>query len=87
MPRADQDLAAAGGIAVINSIGNLSGWVGPSLVGWLEDLTGRTATGLYVVAGLEILGAILILIFMPRGPLGSTGSLEVKLSPVAGVVR
>ena len=59
--------AAAGGIALINSIGNLSGWMGPSVVGWLEDLTGKTATGLYVVAGLEILGAILILRFMPRG--------------------
>jgi MFS transporter, ACS family, tartrate transporter len=58
--------AAAGSIALINSIGSLSGWVGPSVVGWLEDLTGKTATGLYVVAGLEILGAILILRFVPR---------------------
>jgi ACS family tartrate transporter-like MFS transporter len=58
--------AAAGGIALINSLGNLSGWVGPSVVGWLEDLTGKTATGLYVVAGLEVFGAILILRFMPR---------------------
>jgi len=66
--------AAAGGIALINSIGNLSGWVGPSVVGWLEDLTGKTATGLYAVAGLEILGAILILRFMPRGSPGSTPS-------------
>jgi D-galactonate transporter len=60
----------AGGIAFINSLGNLSGWVGPSIVGWLEDLTGKTATGLYVVAGLEVLGAILILLFMPRGSAG-----------------
>src|SRR5262249_54333312 len=37
--------AAAGGIALINSIGSLSGWVGPSVVGWLEDVTGKTATG------------------------------------------
>jgi len=37
-----------------------------SVVGWLEDLTGKTATGLYVVAGLEVFGAILILRFMPR---------------------
>jgi cyanate permease len=58
--------AAAGGIALINSLGNLSGWVGPSVVGWLEDMTGKTATGLYVVAGLEIFGALLILIFIPR---------------------
>ena len=58
--------AAAGGIALINSIGNLSGWAGPTIVGWLEDITGKTATGLYAVAGLEILGAIVILFFMPR---------------------
>jgi D-galactonate transporter len=57
--------AAAGGIALINSIGNLSGWVGPSVVGWLEDVTGKTATGLYVVGGLEVLAAALILRFMP----------------------
>jgi D-galactonate transporter len=60
--------AAAGGIALINSIGALSGWLGPSVVGWLEDLTGKTATGLYIVAGIEVLGAILILVFMPRRP-------------------
>lgn len=58
--------AAAGGIALINSIGALSGWLGPSVVGWLEDLTGKTATGLYVVAALEVMGAALILVFMPR---------------------
>jgi len=58
--------AAAGGIALVNSIGALSNWLGPSVVGWLEDVTGKTATGLYVVAGLDVLGAILILLFMPR---------------------
>jgi predicted MFS family arabinose efflux permease len=58
--------AAAGGIALINSVGALSGWLGPSVVGWLEDVTGKTATGLYVVAGIEVVGAILILLFMPR---------------------
>jgi D-galactonate transporter len=57
--------AAAGGIALINSVGSLSGWVGSSVVGWLEDLTGTTATGLYVVAGLEFLGAVLML-FVPH---------------------
>src|SRR5229473_3290233 len=66
--------AAAGGIALINSIGSLSGWVGPSIVGWLEDLTGKTSTGLYVVAGLEVLGAVLILLFMPRRPVTTSGT-------------
>jgi MFS family permease len=58
--------AAAGGIALTNSLGALSGWVGPSVVGWLENVTGKTATGLYVVARFEVLGAILILLFVPR---------------------
>ncbi len=58
--------AAAGCIALINSIGSLSGWLGPSMVGWLEDITGKTSTGLYVVAGLELLASALILLFMPR---------------------
>jgi cyanate permease len=60
--------AAATGIALINSVGNLSGWLGPSVVGWLADMTGKTTTGLYVVAGLEVLGATLILLFAPRRP-------------------
>jgi MFS family permease len=64
--------AAAGSIALINSIGNLSGWLGPFMVGWLKDLTGRTSTGLYVVAGLELAAAILIVRFMPRAPVGPT---------------
>jgi MFS family permease len=57
--------AAAAGIALINSVGNLSGWLGPSVVGWLKDLTGTTASGLYVVAGLEVLAVLLILGFVP----------------------
>jgi hypothetical protein len=59
--------AAAGGIALINSFGNLSGWLGPFMVGWLKDLTGTTSAGLYMVAGLEVLAAGLILLFTPRG--------------------
>jgi len=58
--------AAASGIALINSVGNLSGWLGPSLVGWLRDVTGKTSAGLYVLASIEVLAALLILRFVPR---------------------
>jgi MFS family permease len=58
--------AAAGGIALINSIGSFSGWVAPFAIGWLKDVTGKTSSGLYVVAGLELLAGVLILLFMPH---------------------
>jgi ACS family tartrate transporter-like MFS transporter len=53
--------AAAAGIATINSIGNLGGFVGPSVIGWVKDATGSFAGGLYVVAGLLCVSAAITL--------------------------
>jgi MFS family permease len=53
--------AAAGGIAVINSIGNLAGFVAPYTIGVSTQITGSPTSGLYVVAGFELLAAILLL--------------------------
>ncbi|ACL60190.1 MFS transporter [Methylobacterium nodulans] len=52
--------AAAGAIAAINSIGNLAGFVAPYMVGLSTTLTGASTNGLYFVAGLEFLAAILV---------------------------
>src|SRR5215472_12939458 len=65
--------AAAAGIATINSIGNLGGFVGPSVIGWIKDATGSFLGGLYVVAGLLCLSAILTL--MLAGSQRSTQSV------------
>ena len=54
--------AAAAGIATINSIGNLGGFVGPAMIGWIKDLTGSFQGGLFFVAGLLLLSAILTLV-------------------------
>jgi ACS family tartrate transporter-like MFS transporter len=51
--------AAAGGIAMINSVGNLGGFLGPKLMGWLLDLTQSYTIGLAVAAGLMVAAAIL----------------------------
>jgi len=64
--------AAAGGVALINSVGSFSGSFAPFIVGWLRDVTGRTAPGLYVVAGLETAAAVLILSFLPGRAPGSS---------------
>ncbi|TPQ33481.1 MFS transporter [Cupriavidus pinatubonensis] len=54
--------AAATGIATINSIGNLGGFAGPAMIGWIKDQTGSFAGGLYFVAGLLVLSAVLTLV-------------------------
>ena len=54
--------AAAAGIATINSIGNLGGFVGPTVIGWIKDTTGSFLGGLYFVAGLLCLSAVLTLL-------------------------
>src|SRR5919202_2243084 len=51
--------AAAAGIALINSIGNLGGFVGPYLVGLISDATGSTDGGLIALAAILVGGAVL----------------------------
>jgi MFS transporter, ACS family, tartrate transporter len=52
---------AAAGIALINSLGNLGGWLGPSLIGWLRDVTGGYTGGLLVLAGVLIAEALVVI--------------------------
>jgi len=51
--------AAAGGIALVNSIGNLGGYVGPFVVGWIKDSTGSFEDGLYFLAACALLSGII----------------------------
>ncbi|WP_343654643.1 MFS transporter [Paraburkholderia caribensis] len=54
---------AAAGIAMINSVGNLGGFVGPFAIGWLKNVTGGYAAGLYVVgATLAVSAAVTLML-------------------------
>ncbi len=53
--------AAAGGIALINSVGNLGGFVGPALVGVLRDKTGSIQMALWILGGVLLMMGLLIL--------------------------
>ena len=53
--------AAAAGIAMINSVGNLAGFGGPYLIGWVKELTGSTSTGLLVLALMPLVAGLLVL--------------------------
>ena len=53
--------AAAGGIALINTIGLSGGFWGPAIIGWAKTATGNLHLGLLVIASLPLLAVILIL--------------------------
>ena len=53
--------AAAGGIALVNSIGNVGGFVGPYLMGWIRDATGGFSAGLLTLAAILVAGALIAL--------------------------
>ncbi|WP_122583102.1 MFS transporter [Pseudomonas viridiflava] len=52
---------AAGGLALINSIGQMAGFLSPYLVGWIKDQTGSTTMALYSLAALTIVGSLVAL--------------------------
>ncbi len=58
--------AAATGIALINSIGNLGGFLGPHVIGYLRGLTGSYATGLYFLGSLSVLASVVSLILVSK---------------------
>jgi MFS family permease len=62
--------AAAAGIAVINSIGNLAGFAGPFAIGWIKDQTGSYAGGLLLLAvlGIIAMGILLMIRQDEAGP-------------------
>ena len=58
--------AAAAGLAMINSIGNLAGFASPYLVGMVSDATQDTRIGMAILAGSMFIGAALTLAIKPQ---------------------
>ena len=54
--------AAAAGIAWINSIGNLGGYIGPTIFGMLRDRAGNDFYAVLFLAALALLGVVLVLL-------------------------
>jgi ACS family tartrate transporter-like MFS transporter len=59
--------AAAGGIAWINSVGNLGGFFGPSILGWLTDTFGTYKAGMYALAAVQVAVALLAALVLRQG--------------------
>jgi MFS family permease len=58
-PRFLTGVAAAGGLAFINSIGTTGGFVGPTVMGWLTDQTGSFSAGLLAMSGFLFASAVM----------------------------
>ena len=65
--------AAAGGIALINTIGLSGGFWGPAMIGWAKTATGSLDTGLIAVGCVFLCGAFVIIATKPRTRTGQTG--------------
>lgn len=67
---------AAPGIALINSIGNLGGFVAPTLLGQVQERTGSVSTGLLIVAGISVvaLAGCAFLRYQHGGPISEEES-------------
>ncbi len=72
--------AAAGGIALINAIGNLGGFFGPSLIGYLKQHAGTYAAGMVALAAVLVATAGIVLVLGRVLPLHEHDSL----SPLGG---
>ena len=65
---------AAAGLALVNALGNLGGFAGPSIVGVIRQATGSFTVALLFLAGAMALGGAIALLFgraMPPLPAGS----------------
>ena len=67
--------AAAGGIGLINSVGNLGGFAAPYATGALQDLTGGNRAGMWAVGIVMLIGAGLVVALRaaPRPDRGAAG--------------
>ncbi len=58
--------AAAAGIGMVNSVGNLGGFVGPYLTGWARDAFGNYSAGMVVLACMVLAYGLIIFTFLTK---------------------
>jgi MFS family permease len=66
--------AAAAGIGIVNSVGNLGGYFGPNIPIWAKLISSNRSAALYIIAGILMVGAFLTYFFVPKNLRVSVGS-------------
>ena len=73
--------AAAAGVALINTIGNIAGFSAGYVTGWLHDITGAYTVPMFVVGGAMALSAILMILLARRG---TVAEADRSVEPAVG---
>src|SRR5580704_2974033 len=58
--------AAAAGIGIVNSVGNLGGYIGPNIPIWGKAVSSDKSASLYFIAAVLMVGAVLTYFFIPK---------------------
>jgi MFS family permease len=58
--------AAAAGIGIVNSVGNLGGYIGPNVPIWAKLISSNRSAALYIIAAILVIGALLTYFFIPK---------------------
>src|SRR5271167_2193362 len=58
--------AAAAGIGIVNSVGNLGGYFGPNIPIWARHFSSDPSAALYIIAGILMVGALMTFFFIPK---------------------
>jgi MFS family permease len=72
-------IAAAAGIALINTMGNVAGFAAPYITGWLKDATGDYKVSMFVVGGFMLLSAVLMTLLSRRKQVELAPGTEVPV--------
>ena len=73
--------AAAGGIAAINTVGQLGGFYSPSIIGWVKGATGSFNMGMLTVAGITLLAAFVVLLLRHEETRIVATELDLEIAP------
>ena len=77
---------AAAGIGLVNSVGNLGGYVGPNVAIWVKPISSDPSAALYAIAGLLLIGAAITLFVIPKSvnaqPAPKTQDDRIRAAPL-----
>jgi MFS family permease len=75
--------AAAAGIGIVNSVGNLGGYIGPNVPIWAKLISSDRSAALYIIAAILILGAVITYFFIPKDLRVRVGAAAVPANTAA----